>query len=186
MDQVRCQTPSCRRFAKHDAICDWDCCNCVSLRPVADHPWRLAFTTAACAIIASRCRSGTDDLPWIFLVRMTRPLEISKCEIDSGVPFRPGSLHPEWRQGRLQLRSHGAGVAEDFGVLGGSLRELGGQAPAPRGRGGRIAGAKGRRQPLRFAMCRWRCLVAVSHPGMIPRWAHLASSSCILGTTRRR
>ena len=51
------------RFDKHDAICDRDCCSCVSLSPVTATPQWFAFDTDACAVGASLRRYDTDDLP---------------------------------------------------------------------------------------------------------------------------
>ena len=65
------------RFAKHDAICERDCCSCVSLSPVTATPQWFAFAKEACAVCANLRRHGTDDLPSIFLMRLTRPLDFS-------------------------------------------------------------------------------------------------------------
>ena len=65
------------RFAKQNTICDRDCCRCISLSPVTATPQRFALDTEACAVCASRRRHGTDDLPWIFLVRLTRLVAFS-------------------------------------------------------------------------------------------------------------
>ena len=72
-ERPSCHFFPCSRFARQDATCDRDCCNCVSLSPVTATPQRFD----ACAICASRRRSGTDNLPWIYLIRFTRPLDFS-------------------------------------------------------------------------------------------------------------
>ena len=68
----------CERLARQNADCDQDCCNRISLRPVTKTPKWLAAATDAQAMIAKRCRRGTDELPWAFRMRLTHPWDLSK------------------------------------------------------------------------------------------------------------